>query len=134
MVISRNNKIMFVVLALGLAVAGALTWIKRDLAAPIAGTPCAPTTAEAAAAEGLNFNHTMSSMRDPVNGVLVRAAVGQPYIHCKMVLSTFRCNQQGPATVQVRAGNARGYFTVPEGGNAVLQGDGDGAMSCVLPQ
>jgi hypothetical protein len=118
---------------LGAAILSGLVWGYFRITEPVAGVPCETTTAAAAAAEGLDFNHTMSSMRDPVNGVLVVAAIGQPLIHCSMVLSTFRCEQEGPATVRVRAGPEAGFFKVPEGENAILQGDGDGAISCVRP-
>lgn len=119
---------------LGAAILGGLVWGYFRITEPVAGLPCETTTEDAAAAEGLAFNHTMASMRDPVNGVLVVAAVGQPLIYCAMVFSTFRCEQEGPATVRARAGPETGFFKVPEGETAVLQVDGGGAMSCVLPR
>jgi hypothetical protein len=111
-----------------------LLWGYFRISEPVAGLPCETATAEAVEAEGLRFNHTMASMRDPVNGVLVVAAVGQPYIECSMVFSTFRCEQEGPATVRARAGTQVGYFRVPEGETAIIQADGGGAMSCVIPE
>jgi hypothetical protein len=110
-----------------------LVWDYFQITEPVAGIPCATTTAEAAAAEGLNFNHTIASMRDPANGVLVVAAIGQPFIQCAMVLSSFRCEQEGPATVRARAGPQIGYFKIPEGETAIILADGDGAMSCTIP-
>jgi len=134
MAMTRTRKLtLFIFVAVAITAAGVLTWLTRQLAAPVAGIPCETTTADAAEAEGLSFHHTMASMRDSVNGVLVVAAVGEPYIDCKMVFSTFYCEQQGPATVRVLAGNARGFFKIPDGRNGILQGNGDGAMSCTLP-
>ncbi len=127
-----KNPLVPLAAVVAIGVAGVMGWLYLTINTPVDGPDCSETTAEAATAAGLSYNHTMSSMRDPSNGVLVVNAVGQPYTKCRMLFSNFRCEAPGPATVRARAGADVRYFDVPAGQVGIVRGNGTEAHSCIL--
>lgn len=132
-VIIKNWALSAIIVLLGLSLGGA--WIYgRWLAQMPDGVDCPILTEAEVAERGLDFYYQFpSTMRDPVNGILVVTAVGQAYPECKQAFSTFRCNAAGPSQVRVMAGPSVMYFDVPEGQTAIVQGDGSGRTACTLP-
>jgi hypothetical protein len=127
-----RSRVNWLVAVLTVGVAAVLGWKYWHITRPVSGLTCPSSTIAVATAAGLNFNHTASTMRDPVNGILVTAAVGQPVMSCRLVFSTFRCEGNGPATVRVKAGSLISYYETPAGQRAIVWGRADGDVFCTL--
>lgn len=82
------------------------------------GQPCVTMTAAEAA--GLQFGSRDNVGRSPVNGLLVRAALGEPQPRCVQILNRAECTLTGATRVRVEAGPSLAYFSVPAASAARL--------------